>query len=45
MEGYLFPDTYDLPVGATARQAIVYMIAASNRCGRRSGRRAPPSGR
>lgn len=26
MEGYLFPDTYDLPVGATARQAIIYMI-------------------
>ena len=26
MEGYLFPDTYDFPVGATARQAIVYMI-------------------
>lgn len=26
MEGYLFPDTYDFPVGATARQAIIYMI-------------------
>lgn len=25
-EGYLFPDTYDFPVGATARQAVTLMV-------------------
>lgn len=26
LEGYLFPDTYDLPQGATARQAVEMMV-------------------